>query len=124
MHGEWQAGGGVLSSMKDDPCAAFEPINLTNLFKEKNKKELIIGRDTPNVDAVVDFDTVSRKHMKIEMEENGDKIFVTDLGSTNGTKINEEKLVRKERRLLCGGDILSLAGDVQLEVCRNVHAHA
>uniref|UniRef100_A0A7S3XE79 FHA domain-containing protein n=1 Tax=Picocystis salinarum TaxID=88271 RepID=A0A7S3XE79_9CHLO len=124
VHGDWEAGGGVLSSMKDDPCASFEPINLTKLFKEKNKNELIVGRDTPNVDAVVDYDTVSRKHMKIEMEEHGDKIYVTDLGSTNGTKINDDKLVRKERRLLCGGDILSLAGDVQLEVCRNVHAHA
>ena len=59
-------------------------------------------------------DMVSRKHARIAMQ--GDQIWIEDLGSTNGTFVNGEKIKRarlKEGdRVLIGTSILKLiAGD-------------
>ena len=59
-------------------------------------------------------DMVSRKHARIAMQ--GDQIWIEDLGSTNGTFVNGEKIKRarlKEGdRVLIGTSILKvIAGD-------------
>jgi hypothetical protein len=73
------------------------------------EKEIVIGRGG-ELDIVLVEDMVSRKHAKITTQ--GDKIIIQDLGSTNGTFVNGEKIKRmrlKEGdRVLIGTSILKL----------------
>ena len=78
-------------------------------FPLKSDKQIVIGRSS-ELDMVLVEDMVSRKHAKISIA--GDKITIEDLGSTNGTFVNGEK-VRQARlkegdRILIGTSILKL----------------
>jgi pSer/pThr/pTyr-binding forkhead associated (FHA) protein len=72
-------------------------------------KQIVIGRSS-DLDMVLVEDMVSRKHARIAMQ--GDQVFIEDLGSTNGTFVNGEKIKRarlKEGdRVLIGTSILKL----------------
>jgi serine protease Do len=50
---------------------------------------IIVGRD-PRSDVVIKSETVSKSHLKIIPK--GDQFFIVDLGSTNGTYVNGEKI--------------------------------
>ncbi|MFN2550024.1 MAG: FHA domain-containing protein [Myxococcales bacterium] len=71
--------------------------------------ELVIGRSS-DLDMVLIEDMVSRKHAKITLQSG--QITISDLGSTNGTFVNGEKVKRarlKEGdRILIGTSILKL----------------
>ena len=73
--------------------------------------ELVIGRSS-DLDMVLIEDMVSRKHAKISLAPG--QITISDLGSTNGTFVNGEKVKRarlKEGdRILIGTSILKLVG--------------
>jgi len=76
-------------------------------------KPIVVGRSS-DLDMVLVEDMVSRKHARIAMQS--DQIWIEDLGSTNGTFVNGEKIKRgrlKEGdRVLIGTSILKLiAGD-------------
>jgi len=76
-------------------------------------KQIVVGRSS-DLDMVLVEDMVSRKHARIAMQQ--DQIWIEDLGSTNGTFVNGEKIKRarlKEGdRVLIGTSILKLiAGD-------------
>src|SRR5271155_2114822 len=82
-------------------------------FPIASDKQILIGRSS-DLDMVLVEDMVSRKHARIAMQ--GDQIWIEDLGSTNGTFVNGEKIKRarlKEGdRVLIGTSILKLiAGD-------------
>jgi hypothetical protein len=71
--------------------------------------ELVIGRSS-ELDMVLIEDMVSRKHARLTL--GADQITIADLGSTNGTFVNGEK-VRRARlkegdRILIGTSILKL----------------
>lgn len=51
---------------------------------------------------------ISRKHARIEKTEKG--IYLMDLNSTNGTRINGEELKKNEKRRLMAEDIVEFAG--------------
>jgi predicted Zn finger-like uncharacterized protein len=53
-----------------------------------NKPYVLIGRG--KVDLIIPDKEVSRKHLAVEVRN--DKTFLRDLGSTNGTFINEERV--------------------------------
>jgi hypothetical protein len=55
-----------------------------------DKSEMFIGRDLAN-DVVINDPEVSRKHARIFMQ--GVNIVIEDLGSTNGTSINGQRLM-------------------------------
>ena len=78
-------------------------------FPLKGDKQLIIGRSS-ELDMVLVEDMVSRKHAKITMS--GGKITIEDLGSTNGTFVNGEKVktarIKEGDRILIGTSILKL----------------
>src|SRR5580693_457053 len=81
------------------------------------EKQIFVGRSS-DLDMVLVEDMVSRKHAKIAMQ--ADQIWIEDLGSTNGTFVNGEKIKRarlKEGdRVLIGTSILKLiAGDAPRE---------
>jgi diguanylate cyclase (GGDEF)-like protein len=61
---------------------------------------LIIGRGS-DCDIVVDLDSVSRRHAQLQRHE--DEIVVSDLGSTNGTYVNETQV--KEQTLADGDQV-------------------
>ncbi|MGH7328531.1 MAG: DUF4388 domain-containing protein, partial [Polyangiaceae bacterium] len=73
------------------------------------EKQIIVGRSS-DLDMVLVEDMVSRKHARIQMQN--DQIWIEDLGSTNGTFVNGEKIKRarlKEGdRVLIGTSILKL----------------
>jgi pSer/pThr/pTyr-binding forkhead associated (FHA) protein len=74
-------------------------------------KPVIVGRSS-DLDMVLVEDMVSRKHARIAMQQ--DQIWIEDLGSTNGTFVNGEKVKRarlKEGdRVLIGTSILKVLG--------------
>jgi hypothetical protein len=78
-------------------------------FPLRMEREIVIGRSS-DLDMVLVEDMVSRKHAKIATAAN--QIVIQDLGSTNGTFVNGEK-VKKVRlkegdRILIGTSIIKL----------------
>lgn len=78
-------------------------------FKDKVIKEfplmdneVTIGRDAEN-EIAIDNSAISRHHAKIELV--GGKYFVSDLGSTNGTFLNEKR-IKQELKLKSGDEII------------------
>lgn len=78
-------------------------------FPLKADKHIVIGRSS-ELDMVLVEDMVSRKHAKISFAEG--KITIEDLGSTNGTFVNGEKVkqarLKEGDRILIGTSILKL----------------
>jgi diguanylate cyclase (GGDEF)-like protein len=64
-----------------------------------SKRAYIVGRDA-EVDLVISRSSVSRQHSQLTQDEAGEW-WVQDLGSTNGTFVNEERITR---RCLTDGD--------------------
>jgi len=78
--------------------------------------ELSIGR-IPDVDLSLPDELTSRRHARITWE--GEAPVLEDLGSTNGTFVNGERVKRRRLqdgdRLLIGGNILRLAGELHAD---------
>lgn len=53
-------------------------------------KEVIIGRD-PSSQIVIDHPSVSSRHARVKQDDQA--LYLTDLGSTNGTFVNDDKVV-------------------------------
>lgn len=72
------------------------------------KPEFVIGKNAASVDGHIGFNNaISRKHCKI-ICDNG-RYFIVDLGSTNGTYVNEKKLIGEQKIPLKVGDKVRLA---------------
>ena len=67
----------------------------------------LIGKQENLSDYVLSRNTVSRLHVRIDQE--GDRYYLTDLNSTNGTWVNGRKLEANERTELAAGDEVSIA---------------
>ncbi len=84
-------------------------------FPLPQEGELLIGRSS-DLDLVLVEDMVSRKHAKLTVQQVG--VSITDLGSTNGTFVNGEKVRRTELKLndrvLIGTSILKLIDEAEL----------
>jgi len=78
-------------------------------FPLKTDKQIVIGRSS-ELDMVLVEDMVSRKHAKIQVSNGA--ITIEDLGSTNGTFVNGEKVkqarLKEGDRILIGTSILKL----------------
>ncbi|QRK08362.1 DUF4388 domain-containing protein [Archangium violaceum] len=79
-------------------------------FPLKTEKQIVIGRSS-ELDMVLVEDMVSRKHARIIVNGAG-QISIEDLGSTNGTFVNGEKVkqatLKEGDRILIGTSILKL----------------
>jgi pSer/pThr/pTyr-binding forkhead associated (FHA) protein len=79
------------------------------MFPLRPNREIVIGRSS-DLDMVLVEDMVSRKHAKIVTSNN--RVSIQDLGSTNGTFVNGEKVkkarLREGDRILIGTSILKL----------------
>jgi hypothetical protein len=98
--------GGDLHLMVLSPDGVKTPVSF-------NKTPIIVGR-AKDADLPLDQKSISRKHLRIESEQN--TIYVTDLGSSNGTYLDSYKLKAGERtawdaskRLLVEGFVLQMA---------------
>ena len=67
-----------------------------------------------DADAKIPSETISQMHARIDHEE--DAYYIEDLNSTNGTYVNDEALVYKERRKLNSNDVIRFA-DVRYRFC-------
>ncbi len=67
-----------------------------------------------DADAKIPAETISQMHARIDHEE--DAYYIEDLNSTNGTYVNDEALVYKERRKLNSNDVIRFA-DVRYRFC-------
>jgi diguanylate cyclase (GGDEF)-like protein len=67
------------------------------------KEKMILGREL-NTDICIPETAISRKHIEFTITEHG--VTAKDLGSTNGTKINETKLEPNVPKLLEDGDLI------------------
>lgn len=78
-------------------------------FPLRADKEILIGRSN-DLDMVLVEDMVSRKHAKIGLVDGA--VTIADLGSTNGTFVNGEKVkqarLKEGDRILIGTSILKL----------------
>ena len=82
-------------------------------FPLAGDRAIVVGRSS-DLDMVLVEDMVSRKHARIAVQSDG--VWIEDLGSTNGTFVNGEKVNRSRLkegdRILIGTSILKLvAGD-------------
>ena len=71
------------------------------------KYPFVMGKGKEWVDGLIPHNLISRIHAQLE-EEDGE-VFLTDLNSTNGTSVNEERLEANGRVQLSSGDIIGLA---------------
>src|SRR5579883_2009968 len=78
-------------------------------FPLRMDREIIIGRSS-DLDMVLVEDMVSRKHAKIATTSG--QVLIQDLGSTNGTFVNGEKIkkvrLKEGDRILIGTSIIKL----------------
>ena len=71
-----------------------------------DKLQMTIGRGADS-GIVCDMDNVSRTHAKIFTS--GDGFFIEDLGSTNGTFVNDQEVKREKLR---NGDLIKIGGTI------------
>jgi hypothetical protein len=72
-----------------------------------------IGRASTNA-VRIDDSSISRLHASIAQRSNGE-IVIADLGSSNGTYVNDRLLAANEARVLNSGDVIGV-GDFKLTV--------
>ena len=87
-------------------CAYLEVNNGVNSGREEiYTNEYIVGR-TANLKGWITNQGISREHFKI-FNENGE-YFIKDLGSKNGTKLNDVKLEANNMKPLKDGDVINI----------------
>ena len=72
---------------------------------ELSKSKITLGRGPTN-DIVLTDSKISRMHARIEVDDQG-RVTLVDLGSTNGSRLNEEKVTEAQVR---PGDVIRLGG--------------
>jgi hypothetical protein len=95
-----------LSGLQADLEAAWSRPRVPSLaLPRTDGVRLVVGR-APNCDCVLPEDCVSRRHAQVWRE--GDRWFLRDLGSRNGTRVNGVRVI--ERMEVRAGDRVSLGG--------------
>ena len=79
--------------------------NPTKFFRSCIRDSIVIGRNEKFCDVAITYDdSVSNRHC--ELSKRGDEIYCRDLGSSNGTMINQQKVYQEIR--VESGDILRI----------------
>ena len=74
---------------------------------------LVLGRHPESVDLVLDHSEVSRQHLRITLVEN--RVYITDLNSLNGTRVNDTDLEPGTACEVRHDDILGI-GDTEVQI--------
>ena len=72
---------------------------------ESKARWLTVGRTSDNPIMINDY-TVSKQHARIQEDRKNGTFVVEELGSTNGSWINDERLVKGESNTLKSGDTI------------------
>jgi FHA domain len=72
-----------------------------------------IGR-TPDADIYLDHPAVSRHHAVFRLQD--DTLVITDLGSTNGTAVNQQPLAAQVPVTLSPGDTIQVGGSPEIQL--------
>jgi pSer/pThr/pTyr-binding forkhead associated (FHA) protein len=97
-------------ALPDDAFGA-PAVQLPMLVEESGREhpirpgQTVIGREG---DVMLTDSRISRRHAQISSD--GTTMYLEDLGSTNGTNLNGDKLVAGEKRSITGGDKISFGG--------------
>lgn len=78
-------------------------------------QELIVGRDpkdSPLADRLAGYSNISRRHVRLR--PTAERLWVEDLGSTNGVLVNETRLMPHQPFLLAESGSLRLAGSPEI----------
>ena len=76
-----------------------------------NKLPFTIGKLAGFADEVIDLPSISRLHTRIYPGNEQGEYQIEDLNSTNGTFLNEQKLMPYTKTTLREGDVIRLAGE-------------
>lgn len=102
----------------DDSNKRHYVVTLTDInmpahsFSKSISRRIVIGRSQTNTDICIDYDkSISSKHCAIERR--GDRFYLLDLQSSNGTYLNDNKVLSEVE--IYSGCIIKL-GRVQLRV--------
>ncbi len=94
------------------PCLIFQDRPAKDMIPVADDGEFLLGRTEENDLTIPDDPLVSRKHCAIYLNHDEEIFILRDLGSSNGTVINEEILSGKEA-FLSDGDMIKI-GDTKL----------
>lgn len=86
----------------------FPLMNKANLVGRNDAKSGIFV-DIDLAVLVTDYKIISRRHA--EIEQDGANFYLTDLVSTNGTKLNGQRIPPKEKHLVEDGDLIEFGRD-------------
>jgi predicted component of type VI protein secretion system len=84
------------------------------------KFSAIVGRN-PQSDLVIPHESISRQHCKIEYKSG--VLYITDIGSTNGTFVNGKKIATEERVRLDDNQQIKI-GRLECEVSKGIAQEA
>lgn len=82
------------------------PAGNIDLVLSENNPIVTLGRSKEENDIVIDDSRASRTHCRLVLNADEKEIFVEDLGSSNGTKINGEKI--EAIHIIIAGDTLTI----------------
>jgi hypothetical protein len=110
-----RSGKSVSLKFKTDEFIALNLLECDEIIPIRGKREVTLGRSSEGQPIIPDIDFapyhgyeagVSRLHVSIQINEQ--EIIVTDLGSANGTRINDQKISSHSSHPIKHGDILTL----------------
>lgn len=91
-----------MSSISQHPYLAIRGGSSHGVVIHIRKAITTVGRHG-DADIVIDDPTISRRHAEITLSD--DKYFLLDLGSTNGSFVNQHNIGTSEYRLTDGDEI-------------------
>jgi len=97
----------------------FEELLVATLPPLEGVVELTVGRQ-PDCDLVLDDPSVSKRHAVLIWDESTQACVVQDLGSMNGTYVNDNELF--DETMLSDGDVVSF-GEAQFWFLRTTTLH-
>ncbi len=78
---------------------------------QMNKPSFVIGKSHQKADGIIENAAVSRQHCQIDVYDTGE-VFITDMGSSNGTFLNGERLIPNKTARLTNGATLKIANQI------------
>lgn len=73
------------------------------------RQEFSIGRGLDNNDYELNLPGISRQHVRLRLDANDNRMYITDLASANGTLVNGKSLNPNEPHPLYNGDEITLS---------------
>lgn len=98
---------GEAAEMAGQDVALVSPDGTLKLSGAKLRSGLVVGRSAQRADVILPKEAVGRAHARFAMRD--DRLFVTDLGSANGTFINDNRITPNMEQEIRDGDRVSFS---------------